>query len=100
METNHKQCCPICGAEVRYNPRYPRYVCSGCAAKASDEVGRQLGFADATVVDGVIKVGFLAWYLDTGEKRRSHECYINGIKCWAEEARFGGIVIRTMEGPP
>jgi hypothetical protein len=40
--------------------------------------------------------GFVAQYQDTGEERHSHVCFIDGIKCWADEARFGGIVVQVI----
>ena len=34
-------------------------------------------------------------------KKKEHECWVNNgtknIKCYADEARFGGIVIQIME---
>ena len=24
-----------------------------------------------------------------------HVCYINGVRCWADEYRFGGIIIEA-----
>lgn len=38
--------------------------------------------------------GYEAVITDTQEKYPSHICYIEGHKCWADEARFGGIVIQ------
>ena len=39
--------------------------------------------------------GFISVINDTiGE---DHECYINNIKCYADEARFGGIVVQLSE---
>ncbi len=38
--------------------------------------------------------GFEAIVSDTKEAYPSHLCYIEGHKCWADEARFGGIVIQ------
>jgi hypothetical protein len=84
------QRCPICSAAVAPNSRYPRYVCGACADKASAEDGRPLQFSN---VD--ISGGFTAEYADTGETYASHECFIGGIACYADEARFGGIVIET-----
>ena len=43
-----------------------------------------------------ISGGYLAKYADTGESYPSHDCYIHGIKCYADEHRFGGIVIQTV----
>ncbi|MEO6710572.1 MAG: hypothetical protein ABIP42_13415 [Planctomycetota bacterium] len=39
--------------------------------------------------------GFEARYADTGEPYVGNQCYIGGVKCHAEEARFGGIVIEA-----
>jgi hypothetical protein len=87
------QACPICGANLRRNPRYPRYVCKACASQAVDESGRALTFAG-------LGCGFQAAYADTGEQRESHVCYIRGVRCWADEARFGGVVVQTHESSP
>ena len=40
--------------------------------------------------------GFEGIVTETKEKYESQICYIGGVKCWADEARFGGIVIETM----
>jgi hypothetical protein len=41
--------------------------------------------------------GFIAQYADTGEARDSHVCFVDGVECWADEARFGGIIIQPVE---
>jgi len=87
------QKCPICLAELAYLPRYPKYVCQTCFAKAADETGRPLKFSNTTMMGG----GFAAEYADTGETRDSHVCYIDGMKCRADEHRFGGIVIEAVK---
>lgn len=86
------QYCPICGAEVMPYPRYPRYVCHTCAALASSVDGRRLEFSNVS-----FSGGFIAHYADTGEEYPSQECFINGVRCFADEARFGGIVIQAAE---
>jgi hypothetical protein len=88
MQTQH---CPICGAEVAYSPRYPRYICRSCAARASSADGRLLGFGNEGVSGG-----FVAWYADTGENYPGHECFIDGIRCHANDAYLGGIVIQPV----
>jgi hypothetical protein len=85
------QKCPICSVDVTPNSRYPRYVCRLCAEKATSRDGRLLAFSN---VD--ISGGFLAYYANTGENYPSHECFINGAKCHADEAHFGGIVIEVV----
>ena len=85
-----KQRCPLCGLEVQELPRYPRYVCHTCARKATSADHRPLAFFN----EG-FSGGFVAQYSDTGERYPSHICTIDGIECYANEARFGGIVIQV-----
>ncbi|XXT24593.1 recombinase family protein [Sorangium sp. So ce429] len=84
--------CPTCGDPVEPWPRYPRAVCGICLHEATDEGGRPLEFFN-TSIDG----GFGARYADTREPRDSHACVIRGVRCRADEARFGGIVIQSVE---
>lgn len=81
--------CPICGTPVRHWERYPRAVCSPCEAKACDERGRRLAFYNVSAAGG-----FEAIVVGTREIYPSHRCYIDGVACWADEARFGGIVVQ------
>jgi len=84
------QHCPICSAEVAPSTRYPRHVCGACAVRASSVDGRVLGFSN----EGLLGE-FVAEFMDTGEVYDGHECFIDGVKCHAFEARFGGIVIEV-----
>ena len=84
--------CPICATELRANARYPRYICPDCASKAADADGRRLLFYNEDFSGGL-----KASYADNDEPYERHECFIEGVKCWADEARFGGIVIQTVE---
>ena len=79
--------CPICSIPSPYRERYPRLVCSTCRSKACDDRGRQLKFFNVSM-DG----GFQALLVDSQEEYPSHICYIEGIKCWADEGKFGGWV--------
>ena len=80
--------CPICNTELKPEARYPSYICQECSSRATDEKGRKLKFNN---ID--LSGGFTAVYEDSGEPYNSHVCYIDGVKCRADEARFGGIVI-------
>ncbi|MBK7392270.1 MAG: hypothetical protein IPI64_03080 [Chloracidobacterium sp.] len=86
------QDCPICDAKIPKSERYPRYVCDNCYLRATDEAGRSLSFSNVS-----LSGGFTAIYSDTHEERNSHECYIDGVRCRADEARFGGIVIEPYD---
>jgi len=85
------QFCPICSKPVPVSERYPMYVCMDCAARAVSRDGRALSFFNES-----LSGGFAAQITDTGETYSSHECYINGIQCYADEAHFGGIVIQPV----
>jgi ADP-ribosyl-[dinitrogen reductase] hydrolase len=80
--------CPICGTDLRVESRYPKYLCHDCANKATDVDGRKLDFFNLN-----ISGSYGAVYCDTNEDYLSHDCYVEGVKCRADEARFGGIVI-------
>ena len=86
------QHCPICRSEMRENKRYPRCLCGGCAAKVEDEAGRRLEITNANAGDG-IRIS----YAVTGEERVSRECFVQGVRCWAQEAHFGGVVIQAFD---
>jgi len=83
--------CPICGMEVDDNPRYPLAVCPHCASRAASADGRPLRFGNEA-----LSGGFAAFYADTGEPYPGgHDCWIYGVKCYADEAHMGGIVIEV-----
>ena len=88
MATQH---CPICLVEVPASERYPRYICRSCAHKAASTDGRLLEFSNVDMSGG-----FAARYADTGAEYPSHECFIDGVKCNADEAHFGGIIIEAV----
>lgn len=85
------QPCPICSKRTAFSERYPRCVCQDCAARAQSKDGRSIKFFN----EG-LSGGFVAQYADTGEPYPDHECFIDGIPCYADEARYGGIVIQTI----
>lgn len=89
------QNCPICKKSQRRNPRYPNYLCPECASKAVDSNGRALTFYNES-----FSGGFLAHYQDDGSKADeitdSHIVFVDGKKVWADEARFGGIVLELI----
>ena len=87
--------CPICGTDLQPIARYPRYVCSACAGKATTAEGRPLDFFNIG-----LSGGYGAQHADDGSPYDSHDCFIGGQPCRADEARFGGIVIETVEAMP
>lgn len=84
--------CPICGISQPLIERYPNYVCNKCTEEATDENGLSLTFTNED-----LSGGFIAFYSKTKEKYNSHICFIRGIKCIADEARFGRIVVQVVK---
>jgi predicted RNA-binding Zn-ribbon protein involved in translation (DUF1610 family) len=87
--------CPLCGKELQPVDRYPRYVCPDCGAKACSRDDRPLAFFNLG-----LSGGYGARYADDGSPYDSHDCFIDGHPCRADEARFGGIVIEAMQTGP
>lgn len=91
--------CPICGAEQPALSRYPDYLCRDCVARGGTEDGRRLRLVNTSVSGG-----FAARYADNGELCEevtlTHIVYVDGVRCWADEGRMGGIVVqpRPAEG--
>ena len=87
--------CPICGRPRPHSPRYADAVCADCVARAADAEGRPLSFSNR-FPESV--GGFMAVYADTGERvgtaGDSCLCFIDGVRCQAREAYFGGIVVQ------
>jgi predicted amidophosphoribosyltransferase len=89
--SKNEQHCPVCQKSVQPSQRYPHYLCTECASKAKSKDGRLLRFGNESWSGG-----FVASYADTGEPYPSHECYIEGIACYADEHHMGGIVIKPV----
>lgn len=85
--------CPVCGREQPALPRYPEYLCRGCAGRAATADGRPL-----TLTNTSVSGGFAARYADTGElaaeESVTHVVYVDGVRCRADEGRMGGIVVQ------
>ncbi|TNJ34409.1 hypothetical protein [Arenimonas terrae] len=87
--------CPLCGVALPLIARYPRYVCPSCESRACSRNGRPLAFFNLG-----LSGGYGAQYADDHSPYDSHDCYIDGHPCRADEARFGGIVVQTLPPEP
>mgnify|MGYP004058805645 CR=1 FL=1 len=81
--------CPICKKQLPKVARYPNYLCSECCEKAVTEKGDKISFNNVDIFGGFKSI-------INGEEGEEHTCYIDDHKCLADEARFGGIVIRKI----
>lgn len=89
---NETHDCPICSAKVTHFERYPKQVCDNCKNRACDAYGRRLRFENES-----LSGGFRAVYLDNGAEYPHQICYIDGKRCFANEHRFGGIVVEIVK---
>ena len=94
MNQEHTQICPICGEDTPEMGRYPNYVCDTCinTHETLTADNKRIQFSNINPFGG-----FQSKIEGDENYGNQHECFINGIKCHADEARFGGIVIQTVE---
>ena len=78
--------CPICEVKIEIFKRYPNAVCGQCFDKTVTEKGEKIEFYNINHGGGFKSIV-------NNIEGEIHDCYINGIQCYAEEHRFGGIVI-------
>ena len=97
--------CPICLETLtHFSPRYPKAICSKCAdSKIKDNDGNLVSFHNIDISGGFISKHTINNNYNNSVivEKKEHECWVNNgkrdIKCYADEARFGGIVIQVME---
>lgn len=93
MKDSLYQNCPICGNEVSYSERYPKYVCRSCQERLADSSGRLVYYVNTHIMG----YGCKGYYRDSNlEPYDSNICYVDGVKCIAKEAHLGGIVVYVL----
>lgn len=98
--TEIKQWCFNCHKEVYFQGRYPKYICTDCASKEKlDADGNLLEFFNLGLWGG-----FKIVYKDKNgntikeeDTQQYCDCTIDNKLYFAQEARFGGIVIQKKE---
>lgn len=92
-----KQYCSNCLKEVRYNARYPKYICSDCSSKKiTDENGMELSFSNIGMTGG-LRINYINGEKDEDTSQIEKRCFIDDKAFIATEARFGGIVIEKED---
>jgi len=89
MENKNKDC-PICGDTMLKSERYPNSICSECCEQTVTQHSEKIEFYNIDHTGGFMSVV-------NNVQGLIHECYVNNIKCYADEARFGGIVISVVD---
>ena len=82
--------CPICDKELMRLSRYPKAICADCGTRTLTENNVKIDFYNEDHGGGL-------YSLITNVKGNQHECYVDGKKCYAEEHRFGGIIIQLSQ---
>jgi len=84
--------CPICLSHLEYIiSRYPNAICEDCRTKDMfDSDGFPVSFENESLSGGFISIHNIDGTL---VQKQDHICWIDNIKCYADEGRFGDIVI-------
>ena len=87
--------CPICLQNLKFNmSRYPNYICEQCCAKEiRDSNGYLVTFENESLTGGFISLHNIN---GTIVQKKENICWIDNIKCYANEMRFGGIIIEKI----
>ena len=86
---NKEKNCPICSGKMYHSERYPNMICYECCEKTTTN-GEPISFYNQDATGGF-------YSLVGKEKGNIHECFVGDHKCYADEARFGGIVIQLSQ---
>jgi hypothetical protein len=85
--------CPICKEPEKMLLRYPNMVCSNCLQSgiwSDKEQTQQIQFMNTGFSGGFTSI-------INNNYVKQHTCYIKGHECYADEARFGGIIIQCFD---
>ena len=84
--------CQICKKFMEPSVRYHNAICITHYNECIDKNGNKVTFHNINA-----EGGFVAYHYVNNMiiKDEDGECYIQGVKCMAEEVRLGGIVIQV-----
>ena len=83
--------CPICNIEHETLIRYYNCVCRRCLNTygTRDASGNLINFGNIDAWGGIRAIC-------NNKEIFNYNCYVNNVECYADEARFGGIVVRPI----
>jgi hypothetical protein len=85
--------CPICQTLMSYSERYPKALCNAHYDECIDIEGRKVTYSNEGFHGGFVSEHFVNDNLV--ETAKDGCCAVRGVICFAQEARFGGIVIQV-----
>jgi len=81
--------CPTCSNVITKNKKYPTEICDECWYLTKNKNGRDIHFANKGINGRFLSM--------VGEKVvNQHQCFVNGIECYADEGKYGGIIIEAI----
>ena len=86
--------CFVCKSSFhnQFSARYPLIACDSCSTKTVDASGFKIEFENEDFSGGFVSIHYDSnGFTHTGSE---HRCFINNIECYADEHRYGGIVIK------
>jgi hypothetical protein len=88
--------CPICLDVMDYiTTRYPKAICKKCATTdIKDSDGNLVSFSNIDLLGGFVSLHNVNNKI---VKKIEHICWVKNVKCYADEARFGGIIIQKID---
>ena len=75
--------------------RYPRMICGDCNKPENirDSRGNSVIYENEDIYGGIVSIHNIN---GTNIKGNDYYCFVKNIACYAQEARFGGIVIQVL----
>lgn len=88
--------CPICSTNMRRLRRYPLAICSNCVSQddVKDVSGNHVEFINTSMWGGFASIHKIEGMI---LQKDEHICFVKGVKCYAEEGYFGGIIIQLYD---
>jgi hypothetical protein len=84
--------CPVCEGEGRRSISYPAAICRDCETRLVDWAGRPVDIANTSLLGTGIQVSNDEEVVVDDDT----PIFVDGITCWAREARFGGVVVQPV----
>lgn len=92
-KTMAQKLCPICMKSMPVSERYPNSICNAHYAECRDSEGNAVTYENEDFSGGFVSYHYSN---NTIVRRNDGTCFIRGQRCFAGEARMGGIVIQLI----
>jgi len=83
--------CAICNGVFIFHERYPNAICSEHYDECFDAEKNRVFHTNKDEFGGFVSNHMIGNRIT---KKEDHVCFVRGKECYADESRFGGIVIQ------